>query len=226
MRAIDDDPQPVEPSARAERSPSRSRYSGRPRPRCARRGRAGRAPPAGRRDRRASAPRSRAPTSSDSLNPSGPNSLMPLSSNGLCEAEIMTPRSARRLRVSMAMAGVGSGPDQHHVHARADEARDQRRLDHVAREPRVLADDDPVAMRRRARNGARPPGRGAARSRRSWGRCSRCRGCRPCRRAAVLSSRPFTRAGPRRPALMTRRAARSPAAGAGARRTRRGSAPK
>jgi len=28
----------------------------------------------------------------------------------LCEAEIITPRSARRLRVSMAIAGVGSGP--------------------------------------------------------------------------------------------------------------------
>ena len=51
-----------------------------------------------------------ASVSSDSLNPSGPNSLMPLSSNLLCEAEIITPRSARRLRVSMAIAGVGSGP--------------------------------------------------------------------------------------------------------------------
>ena len=35
---------------------------------------------------------------------------MPLSSNWLCDAEIITPRSARRLRVSMAMAGVGNGP--------------------------------------------------------------------------------------------------------------------
>ena len=48
--------------------------------------------------------------SSDNLKPSGPNSLMPLSSNELCDAEIMTPISARRLRVSMAIAGVGSGP--------------------------------------------------------------------------------------------------------------------
>jgi hypothetical protein len=51
-----------------------------------------------------------ASVSSESLKPSGPNSLMPLSSKALCEAEIITPRSARRLRVSMAMAGVGSGP--------------------------------------------------------------------------------------------------------------------
>ena len=35
---------------------------------------------------------------------------MPLSSYGLCEAEIMTPRSARIERVSMATAGVGIGP--------------------------------------------------------------------------------------------------------------------
>ena len=47
---------------------------------------------------------------SDSLNPSGPNSLMPLSSNGLWDAEIITPRSARMDRVSMAVAGVGIGP--------------------------------------------------------------------------------------------------------------------
>ncbi len=47
---------------------------------------------------------------SDSLYPSGPKSLMPLSSKGLCEAEITTPRSARIERVSMATAGVGIGP--------------------------------------------------------------------------------------------------------------------
>src|SRR5215471_9453515 len=48
--------------------------------------------------------------SSDSLYPSGPNSLMPLSSKGLWEAEIITPRSQRIERVSMAIAGVGIGP--------------------------------------------------------------------------------------------------------------------
>ena len=35
---------------------------------------------------------------------------MPLSSNGLCDAEIITPRSARIEGVSMATAGVGMGP--------------------------------------------------------------------------------------------------------------------
>ena len=50
------------------------------------------------------------------------------------------------MRVSMAIAGVGSGPDQHHVHAHRDEAGGQRRLEHVAGEPRVLADDDEMAM--------------------------------------------------------------------------------
>jgi hypothetical protein len=35
---------------------------------------------------------------------------MPLSWNGLCEAEIITPRSALSERVSIAIAGVGSGP--------------------------------------------------------------------------------------------------------------------
>ena len=40
----------------------------------------------------------------------GPNTSMPLSWYGLCEAEIMTPRSARIDRVSMATAGVGIGP--------------------------------------------------------------------------------------------------------------------
>jgi len=35
---------------------------------------------------------------------------MPLSSNKLCEAEIITPRSARIDLVSIATAGVGIGP--------------------------------------------------------------------------------------------------------------------
>ena len=47
---------------------------------------------------------------SESLNPSGPKNLMPLSWNGLCEAEIITPRSARIERVRNPTAGVGTGP--------------------------------------------------------------------------------------------------------------------
>ena len=49
-------------------------------------------------------------TSSGSLKPSLEKNLMPLSWNGLCEAEITAPASARRLRVRNAMPGVGIGP--------------------------------------------------------------------------------------------------------------------
>ena len=58
----------------------------------------------------------------------------------------MTPRSARRLRVSMAIAGGGQRADERHVHAGADEACDERRFDHVARQARVLADHHLVPM--------------------------------------------------------------------------------
>ncbi len=37
---------------------------------------------------------------------------MPLSAKSLCEAEIITPRSARIDRVIIATAGVGSGPNR------------------------------------------------------------------------------------------------------------------
>ncbi len=48
--------------------------------------------------------------SSGSLKPSRPKNLMPLSSYGLCDAEITAPASARIELVRLAMAGVGSGP--------------------------------------------------------------------------------------------------------------------
>jgi len=51
-----------------------------------------------------------ASTSSDSLKPSGPKNLMPLSCAGLWLAEIMMPRSARIERVRNPTAGVGTGP--------------------------------------------------------------------------------------------------------------------
>ena len=47
---------------------------------------------------------------SGSLNPSGPNSLMPLSPYGLWLALMTTPASARMLCVRNATAGVGTGP--------------------------------------------------------------------------------------------------------------------
>ena len=42
--------------------------------------------------------------------PSLENTLMPLSSAGLCDAEMTTPASARMLCVMNAMPGVGSTP--------------------------------------------------------------------------------------------------------------------
>ncbi len=51
-----------------------------------------------------------ASASSDSLNPSGPKNLIPLSSCGLWLAEIITPSAARIERVRKPTAGVGTGP--------------------------------------------------------------------------------------------------------------------
>jgi hypothetical protein len=42
--------------------------------------------------------------------PSAEKNLMPLSSNGLCEAEIMMPAESRSAFVRKATAGVGIGP--------------------------------------------------------------------------------------------------------------------
>ncbi len=144
--AVDHDAAAHPAAARAGRSPWPPRCSGRrvvePR-RAAQHRRLGEVGPT---DPRPSAPRSRLSASSDSLKPSGPNSLMPLSSNGLCEAEIITPRSARRLRVSIATAGVGSGPTRVTSMPAPMKPGGQRRLDHVARQSRVLADHHPMAM--------------------------------------------------------------------------------
>jgi hypothetical protein len=49
-------------------------------------------------------------TASGSLVPSLEKNLMPLSSNGLCDAEITTPACRRNARVRYATAGVGTGP--------------------------------------------------------------------------------------------------------------------
>ncbi len=40
----------------------------------------------------------------------------------------------------------GHRPEQQHVHADGGEARDQSRLDHIAGQPGILADDDAVAV--------------------------------------------------------------------------------
>src|SRR5690606_23987140 len=52
----------------------------------------------------------RSSTSSGSLTPPTAKILMPLSSAGLCEAEIMTPKSARTSLIRKAAAGVGTTP--------------------------------------------------------------------------------------------------------------------
>ena len=49
-------------------------------------------------------------SSSGSLKPAWLKNLMPLSGNGLCEAEMTTPASARSVRVRKAIPGVGMGP--------------------------------------------------------------------------------------------------------------------
>ena len=58
----------------------------------------------------------------------------------------MTPRSQRMERVSMATAGVGMGPSNSTSIPTEVKPGHERSFDHVAGEPRVLADDDPMAV--------------------------------------------------------------------------------
>ena len=58
-----------------------------------------------------------------------------------------TPISARRLRVSIAIAGVGSGPTSTTSMPMVMKPGGQRRFEHVAGEPRVLADHDEMLVR-------------------------------------------------------------------------------
>ncbi len=51
------------------------------------------------------------------LEPSGPNSLMPLSSKALWEAEIITPISQAHGARQHRHAGGGDGAREHHIHA-------------------------------------------------------------------------------------------------------------
>ena len=143
MRAVDDDPQAVERELASGTSPCSRRRSGRARPRscgCSRR------PPA----RRAGSSSSgdaisasiSASTSSGSLKPSRAKILMPLSSNGLCEARITTPASQRIDEVMKAMPGRRQRAGQPDVGAHRDDAGGERGLEHVARQPGVLADHD------------------------------------------------------------------------------------
>ena len=71
---------------------------------------------------------------------------MPLSTNGLWLAEIITPRSARIDWVSIATAGVGIGPTITTSMPTLVKPAISADFHHVARQPRVLADHHPVAV--------------------------------------------------------------------------------
>ena len=80
---------------------------------------------------------------------------MPLSSNGLCEAEIITPRSARMRARQHGDGRRRHRAEQQHVHAHRGEAGDQGGFDHVAGKARILADDDAMAVVAAAEDEAR-----------------------------------------------------------------------
>ena len=65
---------------------------------------------------------------------------MPLSGIALCDAEIITPRSAPSASTRWATAGVGSTPDPHGVRAGGGEPGDHGRLEHLPAGARVAAD--------------------------------------------------------------------------------------
>ena len=79
---------------------------------------------------------------SESLKPSGPKNLMPLSSIGLCDALITTPAAARVRRVTQATAGVGTIPSETVSRPTDVMPATMRRLEHRSREARVASDQD------------------------------------------------------------------------------------
>ena len=83
----------------------------------------------------------------------------------------------------------GQRPHQQHVGARRDDARLERALQHVARQPGVLADHDaPLCGRRRT--GGPPPAPGAGPPRRSSGAGWPRRGCRRYRTGCACRLKP------------------------------------
>ena len=106
------------------------------------------------------------------LVPPREKNLMPLSGSGLCDAEIITPKSAP-MRVDEVR---GRGGREHagveHVDAGGREPRDHGGLEELAAGARVASDDRDRSMRRRSRSGVRArrgrggqPGRGQRRQR-------------------------------------------------------------
>ena len=104
-------------------------------------------------------PRSARSTSSGSLLPLGENSLMPLSSYGLCDADTTAPMPPSRA-AWYAIAGVGATPRRCTSKPFRRQTGDECRLEHRGRPARVATDD----RARRAEHRERRRGRGRART--------------------------------------------------------------
>ena len=131
----------------------------------------------------------RSSSASSSLNPSRPKSLMPLSGNGLCDAEMTAPRSAWPSRTSVAIPGVGSTPtrtaippaDATPAASASSSMKPERR---VSRPISTRGWAGASSRRVRARTGQRPA-RGRVRARPRAPGCWRRHGHRPCRTGAA-----------------------------------------
>ncbi len=101
--------------------------------------------------RRSSSASRSASTASDSFTPPAAKNLMPLSPNGLCEAEIIAPGTPRSAHTH-AMVGVGTTPSTSTTGSTRGQAPGQRRFDPRPGRTGVATDDEarPVARRRRA----------------------------------------------------------------------------
>ena len=159
VRAIDHDLEAASgpgPARSTRRTPGSARATCRRASRA--RARSTRASPAARRGAARSAPRSRR----RACRRCASKNLMPLSSYRLCEALMTTPKShSKRLR-QIGDARRRQRTDQHDVHARRDEARFERGLEHVAGQAACPCRRAPC--RRSAPARAPPRWRGAARS--------------------------------------------------------------
>ena len=100
-----------------------------------------------------------ASASSGSLKPSPPKTLMPLSAIGIVAGADHDAGVRAHAHGEMGDRGGGNGPAKQHPSSHRADARGDRGLDHVAGEPRVLADDDPRGV---ALAASRHVGHGAA----------------------------------------------------------------
>ena len=94
--------------------------------------------------------------SSDSLLPLASKNLMPLSSYELCEALMTTPKLHSRRCVALRRFRGRQRTDQHDIDAGGGKTCLERRLEHVARNARVFADEHaPADPGQHPRSGAR-----------------------------------------------------------------------